>query len=160
MEFDLESALDDNTVQKFLKTVQKRFGDVSKGNRVVANMIYPRVFRDVIQHFKDEKGPDGQWTAWSDAYAEHMARIGKSGNRLLQDTGRLRNAFEVGTHQPADGFLFVNKAKTDAGFPYAQAHDEGGPKLPKRQYMWVSMEALEDVGSMVLNWIVGDENES
>jgi len=157
MAFEVDPILDDRDVREYLKLVNKRFGDLGSGNKVVADLIFSRVDRDVMDHFRNERGPDGMWTSWSDSYADHMSRIGKSGNLLLQDSGRLRESFQVAPTQPRDGFLFSNPAKTSGNFPYAEAHDKGGEKLPKRKFMWVSQEALEDIGSIVLKWISAEK---
>jgi hypothetical protein len=44
-----------------------------------------------------------------------------------------------------DDIIWYNEEKTSKGFPYAEAHNEGGGKLPQRQFMWISDRALDDM---------------
>jgi phage gpG-like protein len=116
------------------------------------------VFKDVVQHFADQSGPSGEWKGWSDSYRKHMERIGKGGNLILQDSGRLRQANfpgsgSSGSRATGDGLLFFNNAQTSGGFPYAYAHDTGGPKLPQRKFMWVSPGAMSSIADQVANWL-------
>jgi phage gpG-like protein len=67
-----------------------------------------------------------------------MARVGKSGNKILQDSGRLRQGLMPNNWRGTDeGLIFYNRV------PYANAHDKGVPKrnLPSRPFMWLSKEA-------------------
>ncbi len=115
------------------------------------------VFKDIISHFESETAPDGAWQAWSNSYDRHMQMIGKGGNKILQDTGRLRNTMMPGggggSRATGDGLLFFNNATTKGGFPYAAAHDTGGPKLPKRKFMWLSDGAASDIADQVARWL-------
>lgn len=114
------------------------------------------VFADVISHFEQQKGPNGRWTPWSKVYAERMAAKGKSTNKLLQDTGRMRNSFlPTNVRKQRDGLLWFNNARTKKGFPYAKAHDEGGPKLPQREFMYLSDMAMEKIAAIALKFAEG-----
>jgi phage gpG-like protein len=148
--------LDDAESQKWLKALREKIKKVEGAADVFAGVLASVVFQDVNAHFKNEEGPDGPWKPWSDAYAEHMKEIGKGGNNLLQDTGRLRNSFFPSNYRRvSNGFIWYNPARVGK-FPYAYAHNEGGPKLPKRSFMWLSEETKEKIASLTLQFILED----
>lgn len=112
------------------------------------------VFRDIIQHFERQEGDGGPWKAWSPRYAKFMASIGRSNNKILQFSGRLRQSFQpTNVRTSAEGITWFNPAKTSKGFPYAAAHDEGGPTLPQRRFMWLSGGALSDIETQILKFL-------
>jgi phage gpG-like protein len=45
------------------------------------------------------------------------------------------------------------KTISGKGFPYAEAHDKGGPKLPQRKFMWLSKEGMEKIIKQVTDWL-------
>lgn len=151
MALGVELNFDSKRVSDFFAGLDKRIKDIEKGDKEYGLAIGAHVQKDVFAHFENEEGPDGRWKEWSDIYTEHMLRIGKAGNNLLQDSGRMRNTLKPGNFRRAnEGLEWFNNAKTKAGFPYAYAHDEGGPKLPKRQFMWASSKLMDDVARITL----------
>lgn len=100
-----------------------------------------RGFRDVITHFQQETGPDGAW--------KRSKRAELQSGQTLQDTGRLRGGFLPGNIQNhgKNGVVFYNNV------PYAVYHDEGRGNH-KREFMWLSGEAQEDMLNIILDQIV------
>lgn len=139
--------------ESYLKQVRRRWKDPEKQKEFIA--IAAIAFsKDYAEHFSKSAGPEGRWKPWSDAYREHMKAIGKSGNNILIDTGRLRQSFTPSNaRSQKDGVLFYNEAKTKGGFAYAAAHDEGGGKLPQRKFMWLSDKAMDDISRQVGVWL-------
>lgn len=149
-----EIVIDDAEVRKFLAGVSKRADQISKKDKAVIGLLSAIVYRDVIQHFEREEGPEGAWNGWSPSYTKFMASIGRSGNKKLQFSGRLRQAFQpTNVRTTAEGIAWFNPAKTAKGFPYAAAHDEGGGRLPQRRFMWLSGEAFSDIESQILKFL-------
>ncbi len=153
----IEIEFDSGKVQEFLKTLLQRQEQIQRKDRAFVDTISIFVFQDIINHFEKESGPNGKWKAWSKTYAEHMESIGKGGNKILQDSGRLRQSFTPGQWRmrPA-GIEWYNPAKTKSGFPYAAAHDEGGGKLPQRRFMWLGDRALEKISQTTAAFMAGD----
>ena len=142
---------------KFTKDLQKKIDSTKDGSQKFAGILSATIFRDIMDHFSTETGEDGPWTAWSQMYYEHMEKQGIQGNKILQDTGRLRQAFLPGSYRVvSDGYLWFNPAKTKDGFPYAKAHDEGGDRLPQRSFMWLSKDAMEKISSLTLAFILDE----
>ena len=123
----------------------------------LGGIINVTVFADIMDHFKKEEGPNGRWKEWSEAYQDHLVRIGRIGNLKLQFNGKLRQSFTVKSFKPvSDGILFFNAAKTKKGFAYAEAHDEGGRvpgRPPARPFMWLSKKAVQKIGGIVVKWL-------
>lgn len=154
---DIAIFTDFDDAEKMLSKLQKKVEQVEGGARTFGAVLSGSVFSDVIDHFGKEQGSAGRWHAWSDIYAEHMSRIGKGGNKLLQDTGRLRQAFTPASYRSvSEGILWYNPAKTRDGFPYAAAHDTGDGKMPKRDFMWLSDQALGKIEGITLDFILED----
>lgn len=149
-----EIALHDEEAQKFLKNAIDRVGKIKESARPFVTALSSVVFQDIISHFEKEQGSKGPWQKWSKMYAEHMERIGKGGNRILQDTGHLRQSFQpTNWRSSREGILWFNPAKTKSGFPYAYAHDTGGKKLPQRDFMYLSDTAQERIEEVTLEFL-------
>jgi phage gpG-like protein len=140
-----------------IKNLRTHWDDM-KSRKEFQGIVSAAFFKDYIEHFKKEEGPDGPWKEWSKTYADHMQKTGNGGKNILQFNGRLRQSAIVGSGDissrvQADGLLFYNPAQTNSGFPYAQAHNEGGPKLPKRQFMWLSPNAMSSILTQTVKWL-------
>lgn len=145
---------DDIEVRKMIEGLITRAGQVRKKDQAIIGILSSIVYRDIMQHFDQQLGEDDPWPQWSPRYRAFMEKIGKGGNRILQDSGRLRQSFQPTNVRPTEaGLLWFNNAKTAKGFPYAAAHDEGGRRLPQRQFMWLSREALDDIEEQIIKFI-------
>lgn len=145
----------DERIRQLLKDLSNGSKEVKEHRDRYAAVIAATIIKDVAEHFEQERGPESKWEAWSDIYDRHMKRIGKGGNKLLQDTGRLRQSFLPKNYRRASGgLLWFNNAKTNGNFPYAAAHDDGGPKLPARPFMWLSQDAMDSLADKTLRYIL------
>jgi phage gpG-like protein len=146
---------EDKEIKEFVRHLDDRLKKVLDGKKEYASLISAIVFKDVIEHFKDESGSEGKWKPWSDKYSTFMQSEGKSGNKILQDSGKLRQSFLPTNYKTATrGIFWFNNAVTNGGFPYAYAHNEGGRKLPKRDFMWLSDESLGKVAEQTLQFMM------
>ena len=157
MAFSGEIEFDDEEIRKFFNNFKKRLKAVDNGEKKFAALLSAIVYGDIMDHFKKEEGPQGKWPAWSKIYREHMDKIGQGGNNLLQFSGRLRQNFlPTSVRTTKDNIEWFNNAKTKKGFPYAAAHNEGGSKLPKRNFMWASDNAVERMAKNTLGFILDE----
>lgn len=148
---------DDKEVRTLLETIVKRTDQITDLDRRVVGILSAVVYQDVIDHFETESDPNGKWTPWSESYRAFMQKIGKANNKILQDTGRLRQSFTpASVKKTGEGLLWFNNAKTNDGFPYAAAHNDGGGKLPQRQFMWLSDRALGKMSNQLLEFILSE----
>lgn len=150
-----EVTFENKEVLDFLKNIDKKLKNIKDGERNYISLLSAIVYRDINEHFEKEEGSGGKWEHWSFWYALQMEKKGKGGNKILQDTGRLRNSFKpMSMRKTGEGFLWFNNAQTKKGFPYAYAHDEGGDKLPKRDFMWLSEDAQEKISVQTLQFMI------
>ena len=145
-----EAVLKDEELKEFLNNLSGKLKDVS----AYLKLAYATFgFRDIIQHFANEESPEGKWTPWSKTYKDFMTSIGKGGNKLLQDTGMMRQSISETSVKKIDSYsvsVFSNKV-------YSRAHDEGYKNIPQRQFMWFSDEGMTNMVTLLLNKLVEDK---
>jgi phage gpG-like protein len=152
MTFRLAARIDSKAMESWMESTADRF---RKANLDLSRFLSPYVYQDIIDHFEKENDPTGKkWKAWSPKYAEFMNKIGKGGNQILQDTGTLRqNMKPIKSRSFIDRIEWYNNAKTKTGFPYAAAHNYGGPTLPARPFMWLSTNKLKQMGEFAMAYL-------
>ncbi len=152
-----EFVFEDSSSQQMLAKIMANLKSVTNGDSKFQGLLGTIVYRDIMSHFQSEQGEDGAWPDWSPSYAKYMERIGRNGNKKLQFTGRLRQSMlPTNVKKVSEGYLWFDNAKTKTGFPYAQAHDEGGPKLPQREFMWLSQKGAEQICQQMLAFILDE----
>lgn len=158
---DFSVSPDFEEAQKWMKAIISRIGKTQAGAQDYANLLGGVVYRDIQDHFKAEEGSEGPWDDWSAAYADHMRRIGKGSNKILQDTGRLKMGFTKSSWRAtAQGILWYNKTKSKGGFPYGELHNQGGRRMSKRDFMWISDDAMTEISQLTLQYILDDTSEA
>ncbi len=149
----------DAEVSDFIRNMGSRLKKIKQGERKFTGLLSAIVFQDVMDHFKQQMGSDGKWDPWSKIYKDRQSKKGYSqGTNMLKITGRLRNNFKpTSVRQSSVGPIWFNDAQTKKGFPYAYAHDTGGPILPKRDFMWLSDAAAEKITDQTLAFILEEK---
>ena len=131
-------------VRALFESVLKRSVNPNTALEVIAT----KGWKDVIEHFRDESGPDGKWKA-----LKHTRASG--GNRILQDTGRLRLAQRWRTVGYDEAHIFTQ-------IKYAAIHNFGGTvktksgksfEMPQRKFLWISDKAKLSMIKTLLRWI-------
>lgn len=146
---------EDAEVREFLSELNEKTAKIKGAKKEYAGLLSIIVFQDVNQHFEQERGSGGPWVKWSESYRESMQKRGRAGNKILQDSGRLKNSFLPKNYrQTSNGILWFNPAKTKTGFPYAAAHEEGGSTLPQRDFMWLSDQAMDKIEIQTLQFLL------
>lgn len=147
-------SFEDRKMQEFLKDLTKRHKSITKKDRSFLDIIGVKVFEDIIDHFEKQEGGQGRWQAWSESYTKFMQRIGRSGNKILQFSGRLRQSFKPTNYRvTGQGVIWYNDAKTKGGYPYAFAHDTGQHKMPMREFMWLSKKGGDKIEKVLLAYL-------
>lgn len=159
MPVKVEAVFKDSRVRKFMNDISNNLKDADKKKQFYS-FLGIEVFADIIDHFENEQGPDGPWPARKNPYKSRIE--GKGYTKILQVTGKLRQGFQPiqsggNVRKTNEGILWFNPAKTTSGFPYAYAHNEGGPILPKREFMWLSQKRLDKIGDLILKKVLGVE---
>lgn len=182
MGFSGEIEFKDESLKAFFKDFNSRVKDVAGSKKRLGAVLTTIVYEDIINHFKNEEGSQGKWKEWSSSYELCIAgiiffrRIGartvmffsdevenppkppRNDGKILQtEKGFLRQSFKPQSYRTStDGVTWFNNAKTKSGFPYAEAHNEGGPKLPKRDFMWLSDKGMNKVEEQTLKFMLDD----
>ena len=121
-------------------------------------------FKDIIEHFKDEQGPDGKWQKRSESTNRRYESIGSGrsklpkgfrrgtfskSNKILQLTGKTRQSILTKTTKKRG----TNKVEVLAGTNYSGKHDRGEGRFPQRKFMWLSDTALERMAQFIVETI-------
>lgn len=179
-----EFVIEDDELRKFYASLIKNFDKVNQRHRDYVSNLSAFVVQDVFDHFEKQEGSEGPWQQWSDSYKASInedtffRRIGgrtipfkydevenrpkppRKPGMILQDTARLKNSFlpDENFRVNAAGIIWYNNAKIKgSGFPYAFAHNEGGEKLPKRDFMWLSDKAMEKISNATLDYMLKEK---
>ena len=153
-----EVEFESEELKRFLRSFRQKLSMIANGERKYAALMSAIVYQDIVSHFEKEQGSEGKWKEWSKSYRNYLEKIDKSGNKILQFTGRLRQNFKPqNVRSQNEGLLWYNDAKVKGSdFPYAFAHNEGGPILPKRDFMWLSDNAIEKMSQQTLAFILDE----
>lgn len=155
MAIDISATFDNKEVRDFLTSVARNYKAISEKKSKFTALLSVIVFQDIMDHFKSEQGPRGAWVEWSRIYIAHLEREGRSGNKKLQYSGRMRNTFTPQkVRTSSQGILWFNNAVTRGGFPYARAHEEGEGRIPARPFMWLSESAINKISEQALQFLV------
>jgi len=134
----------------FIAKVSGKLKDTGKLLSTVASLF---AFKDIMDHFQQEEGPDSKWQRRSpstqEAYSKIAAGIWKPPkgmragsfsptNKLLQLTGNLRQSINPGTMKQSSDSVTIF-----ANAPYSAVHQEGGGGIPARPFMWLSDDAQD-----------------
>ena len=138
-----------NTVLAIIRDMSKRADDPS-GLMARLSILG---FQDVMSHFSKQEGATKSgdqptaWKALSPITIERRRQGSKSGsNKILQDTGVLRNSILPGTRGS-------RKAVVSTNIIYAGTHQYGRGNIPRRPYMWLSRIAIDKMLAQTLSWV-------
>jgi phage gpG-like protein len=128
-----------------LAAAKKRGGNLTQLTEYVA----ARAYKECINHFEKEEGPDGKWKPLAPVtIARRRQGKGTGGNKILQDTGRLRSSILFrGLRDSA--IVFTNLI-------YGSTHQEGYKKIPQRKFLWLADGFLKDMADKFAQFIKGD----
>lgn len=143
--------------QSFFKNATYITSNFGKYLMAAANIFG---FKDIIEHFEDEKGPDGNWpkrSANTNRAYDILGGSYSSSNKLLQLTGRLRGSFMPGSSYIKQNDRLSVTLFSDPTLDYARVHDEGSDSMPKREFMWLSDKAKQLILTMLIDQIVTED---
>jgi len=143
-----EIVIDDKNVREMLRRITKRSNEVDQKSRAYTALLSAIVLQDIADHFAKESGPNIRWQPWSERYRMRMEKLGKGGNKILQDNGTLRNAWTpANVRTVSDGIVWFKQT------PYAKRHDMGGKGIPVRRFSWLSEFALNKISDQTAKFI-------
>lgn len=117
--------------------------------RTAMESIATVAWKDVMEHFRNEEGPDSKWAPLKPAtIAARRKGRGTASDKILQDTGRLRMSNRWRTLED-EAHIY-----TSIGYAGVHNNDERGTgKLPQRKFLWLSDKAKGLINRMILRWI-------
>ena len=142
----------DKGVRKLISSMAKRHKKITKRDKDYAALVGASIFADIMDHFDKERGPTSPWDPWSERYLKFLIRQGKSGNKILHDSGDLRKGWipmEYRTFK--EGIAWFNPVE------YAGKHDRGEGGVPKREFTWLSRKAIRKIESETVKFMLEDE---
>src|SRR3990172_10822728 len=104
------------SLKAFNKEVLQKLQGKLRDNSIPFREARILLYKDIMQHFKDEEGSDKSWDSLK--YRK---------GRPLQDTGRLR--LSIQTYSDKDRAVIVTN------LIYAKPHNYGRGKIPQREFM-------------------------
>lgn len=150
-----QAIFDSKEADLMLQRLKEKAKKIPNADKVLQSLLSNIVFQDIDEHFDRQEGPNGGWKKWSNIYQEHMDKIGRGGNKILQFTGILRQSIRPGPAKSGQ-YTWVNPAQTKDGFPYARAHDEGGKQLPQREFMWLSDKGMDRAADTMMKYLLDE----
>lgn len=122
-------------------------GDKGLWKRALRSVVSLFTFKDVVDHFRKEQGPEGRWPALKPSYAKWKRKQGKT--KMLQFTGQLRQGFLPSNIRDNDESSVVLFNPVE----YAGKHDRG-EGVPQRQFMWIGRRAQDLMDKSLVKLIV------
>ena len=150
--------------QKFLTGV---LGKMRDATATLLTLSKIHGFADIIQHFRDESGPDGRWPKRAPSTQERYRRIMTGelrpppgahrasfnpSNKLLQLTGALRQSITPTRGQGRK--RGKNTVELFTEIQYAGVHQYGHRNIPARPFMWLSDPAKGKIVNDLLMYLV------
>ena len=112
-----EVTIDDKELRAHLAGIVKRKDQITARDKAIVGILSSVVFKDIMEHFDREEGPEGGWPGWSPSYTKFMDSIGRGNNKLLQFTGRLRGSFQpTNVRTSSEGVLGSTMPRLKAAF--------------------------------------------
>lgn len=146
--------IDDKAAVKLIQGLVSKVGKISDRERSYVGLLSSIVFKDLIEHFENETGPEGRWQPWSPRYREwrfrKVSKKAKAGftPKILQLTGKLRQGWTpTRLRISREGVLWFNPVE------YGAKHQEGTDGMPKREFAWLSDKAMESIETQTAKFI-------
>ena len=148
--------LDDEEWQKYLDIIKR---NLNKATDMLLGIASNYVFKDIVEHFRDESSEDGKWPTRNAATDRAYDLANKrhawfdSSNKLLHMTDRLRGSLlspnsEGGIKKEGQGKISVFTT-----VPYAARHNYGYKNTPQREFMWLSNKAMDFIAKGMIDAI-------
>lgn len=136
-----------------IKNKTKMMNERTKNMNTVLSVIAGKIWKNVMNNFKEEIGTEGYWQPWRKKIKDGGYRFypyrpyGRGGDKLLQDTGRLRSSIRY--------TVFKDTAVVYTNIKYAKYHQEGTSNIPKRDFMWIPDSEITKYKLSLLKYIKG-----
>ena len=140
-------------MDKANKLLQEIASDSVGKRKRIFGLMATMGFRNIIAHFKSQRGPSGKWKRRKESTRRALRRRhGTDQFKLLQVGGTLRQSITPAI-RPRFAMIF-SKIK------YAGIHNKGGRAgknhaavIPQREYLWIDKKTMNAMAKAVLKSI-------
>ncbi len=108
------------------------------------SIITTYAYQDIIDHFRKETGPEGDWADRQEPYKSYIE--GKGYTKILQVTGNLRQSISFSRPDSSSIAVIANA-------PYSGSLDEGNKGMPARPFMWLTDRAQDKMMNAIMGFI-------
>lgn len=129
LQFDIQDKAVNARLSKVISKVRNKLPFFKKTQIIM--------LRDIQKHFQEKKGSGGPWPPVSKPYALWKSKQGKSPENILVFSGELRKSIV--------GRATNNEASVGTNIEYASRHQFGEGNLPKREFLWLSENARNQI---------------
>lgn len=130
---------------------------VKEPTKLLRSVMFTWGFKDLDEHFRNEQGPDGRWQPRKESTNRAYDQLGgkyRSSNKILQLSGDLRKSVLPGGAQVSDKGRYAIAVVSDPD--YGGRHNEGSRGMPKREFMWLSDNAVDRMAETILTLVTGN----
>jgi phage gpG-like protein len=99
--------------------------------------------KDIIDHFRNEQGPDGRWKALKPSTLAQRTKKGSKFGKILSDTGRLRDISFEATN---------DKVTVGTSVDYGVYHQKG-IGVPQREWAYISDRGEKQIVATIEGFI-------
>ena len=151
---------EDEEVERLLSTILKRVKNPGKLMRNIERYVKAVTMKMFRGARPDTKGVRGQiWKKLAPSTIASKAQKRKNGksiavHRPLVETGKLRDSLRV-LRRSKLGFIFGTRVRSKDNFPYPGMHQVGGRNLPKRKFLFLTNQDLQQIVKMTIDHIKG-----
>ena len=129
---------DDYGLRRSLDYTTRAWNAIKRKDRAFIKILWTHAFKDVMDHFDKEEGPDSKW--------KPIKRKGK----ILQDTGMMRQSFRPYPYRTTSNEVIFYDFQ-----PYSKMQDEGTKNIPSRKFMWMSSKAMDLLSKDIVTYLGG-----
>lgn len=128
----------------------KKMRDNANNPNPVTAYIATQMYRDVMDHFDKEMGPQSKWKQLSPITIENRRKgKGRGSDKILQDTGLLRASIKPNNTK--------DSASVGTNLNYAEKHQYGYKNIPQRKFLWLSKAVLDLITKKVGKFYIAEE---
>jgi len=130
--------------ERFMKELGFDSDIIRKANKKIAFLIEQDIKRNIFSDQVDSKG-----VPWPKLKRKRKAGSRFANDELLRDTGRLFNsiAADFSKREVTVG----TDVRARNGYNYAEAHQFGTDKIPKREFLFLRDGLVDDIFDIIFN---------
>lgn len=116
-------------------------------------------YSNIIDHFRKEEGPDGEWpkrlpkTQLAYKRLNKKSKVYNPSNKLLQLRGNLRKDIRIARREKRHEKVGNQGVRLFTVIPYAGKHNYGDKDMRQREFMYLDDETQQKMVDALIAWI-------